>query len=539
VTIAGMPRDRLQGEPSMPMDRPELSESTFRFLPVLAACAWPLLQFYGHNWREIDEWQTLLAAFALAALSAALAYGLLRLLFRSTDPARHANLLIVLVVLFFNYHAFDILLRDVLEYPKDEFGFVKARYVLILWTLSTLLAAGITWRLARGRRAWVGLSTVVGVALTLSCVQVLAGVIADGSTAEVSAAPAPNATGDFARRPNIYFFLLDAYARQDTLEDIGFENGEFLDAMAERGFSLVPDSYANYPKTFLSLGTTFNMDYLVEAGEGTVGPSRDYHLLLSGNNNTVNRLKANGYRFLLAAHSTNTCNGFEDLCIRGDRDIGLLSVGELEINLLQMTPVFVVANRFFPHLLGFKDIIPETIEATVRREVYGPGASAGVPTFLFYHNLAAHGSQYGKGCDAFAPYDRPLEAVHRTKDIKLYLTTIGCLNQKIIDLTDAIIERDPEAILIIQSDHGLSLDKWREYEEWTPQDLQFRFGVLNLMRLPEDCRDQLYPTMSPVNTFRLLFACLAGEAPDFLPDESYWVDELGQDRVVLWKVHEK
>ena len=64
-----------------------------------------------------------------------------------------SNLLVVLCLLFFNYNAFDILLRDILEFPQDEHGFVKARYVLIFWFASTLLAGCLAWWLARGRRA--------------------------------------------------------------------------------------------------------------------------------------------------------------------------------------------------------------------------------------------------------------------------------------------------------------------------------------------------------------------------------------------------
>ena len=509
------------------------------FLPILLACAWPFVQFYNQNRTESDDWQTLLVGFALAASAAALLYGVIRLVFRSTDGVRHANLLLVLCLLFFNYNAFDILLRDILAYPQDEHGFVKARYVLALWTVSALLAAGLTWWLAR-RRAWIVLTTVVAVALAMSVVQLSFGLATEDRSRELAQATTAAEEEGFVRRPNIYFFLLDAYARHDVLTELGgFDNQPFLAAMAERGFLVASDSYANYPKTFLSLGSTFDMDYLAPAGEGTVAPKTSYHVLLSGNNRTIQRLKQNGYRFLMAARSTSNCIGYQDVCVRGDRDFGLVTVGELEINLLQMTPLLVVINRFLPELVKFEDIFPEVVKASILRDVYGPEAPTEVPAFYFYHNVSAHGSQYAEGCDRASLYDRPRKAVHKTETIPAYLISIECLNEKFLDLTDTILQRDPEAVIIIQSDHGVALDEWRDYEDWSEQDFQYRFGVLNLMRLPEDCRDALYPTISPVNTFRLVFACLANEPASLLSDESYWVDKFASDRVVLWRVHER
>ncbi len=509
-------------------------------LPILAACAWPFVQFYNHNRAETDDWPTLLVGFALASCAAGVLYGLLRLLFPSTERSRHANLLLVLFLLFFNYNAFDILLRDILEFPKDEHGFIKVRYVLLLWAFCTLLVGGLAWWLARGRRAWIALTTVVSVALVMSGVQLVAGLISQQPTREASMATATAGGKDLVHRPNVYFFLLDTYARRDSLVELGgFDNRPFLAAMAERGFFVSPNSYANYPKTFLSLGSTFAMEYLAAPGEGTVAPKTSYHVLLSGNNGTVRRFKDNGYRFVTAARSTTYCIGYEDICVRGDRDFGLITIGELEINLLQMTPLLAILKRYPPDLVKFEDIFPETVKASILRDIYGPKASTSRPTFYFYHNVAAHGSQYELGCDTFSLYDRPREAFHKMEAIPAYLKTIECLNDKILDLTDTIVERDPDAVIIVQSDHGVALEAWEEFEEWSERDFELRFGVLNLMRLPGDCPDSIYPTISPVNTFRLVFACLADEPATFLPDESYWVGSSTSDRVVLWRSHEK
>ena len=511
-------------------------------LPIVLACAWPFVQFYNHNRAETAEWTTIVLGFVLSAIVAMIGYALLRLIFPSTRRSRHASLVIVLCLLFFNFNAFDILLRDILVYPADEHGFVRPRYVLLLWGVSTLIALGLAWWLAKGRRVWVVLTTVVSVALAMSLVQLATSLFTDRSAREpvATASSGAGSSDDFATKPNVYFFLLDAYARGDTLAALGdFDNGPFLETMVGKGFVNLDQSFSNYPKTYLSLGSTFTMDYLAPPGENTVGPKTAYHALLSGGNNTVRRFKENGYRFLTAARSTSYCIGFEDVCVRGDRDIGLVSIGELEVSLLQMTPLLTLLKRIFPEQINFEDIFPEVVQASILTDVYGPDAPTGRPAFFFYHNMAAHGSQYNLGCDRVSLYDRPLKAVHSLEGMPAYFKTIECLNEKFIALTDEILERDPDAIILIQSDHGVALDKWKAFNEWSEQDFLFRFGVLNLLLLPESCRDSAYPTMSPVNTFRLVFACLTKQPPDFLPDESYWVDDLAADEVILWRSHNK
>ena len=507
--------------------------------PIVLACAWPFVQFYNHNRAETDEWTAILVGFVITIGAALVGYALLRLLFPSTPRTRHANLLVVLALMFFSFNAFDILLRDVLAYPLDEQGFVKPRYVLLLWLVCTLVAIAVAWWIAKGRRAWLVLTTVVGVALLMSLVQLTTSFLTEESAPATLAADTADVESgqDLAIRPNVYFFLLDAYSRHDTLDTFGFDNRPFLDAMMDRGFVNIPDSHANYPKTFLSLGSTFTMDYLARPGENAVAPKTSYHVLLSGGNNTVRRFKQNGYRFLAAARSTSYCVGFEDICVRGDRDLGMVTIGELEINLLQMTPLLTVLKRIFPEQINFEDIFPEVVQASIMRDVYGTAAAQARPAFYFYHNMAAHGSQYNIGCDRVSLYSRPLTSVHSLEGMPAYLKTIECLNEKVIALTDGIIERDPNAVIIIQSDHGISLDEWKDFEDWNEQDFRYRFGVLNLMRLPEACRSSTYPTMSPVNTFRLVFACLTKKSPELLPDESYWIDELAAEDVVLWRAH--
>ena len=63
--------------------------------------------------------------------------------------------------------------------------------------------------------------------------------------------------------PDIYYIIVDAYARNDILLDqFGFDNSEFYEFLKNRGFYVAYQSLSNYLWTHLSLASSLNMDYI-------------------------------------------------------------------------------------------------------------------------------------------------------------------------------------------------------------------------------------------------------------------------------------
>jgi hypothetical protein len=70
-------------------------------------------------------------------------------------------------------------------------------------------------------------------------------------------------TSSVAAKPDIYFIVLDEYARSDILQDFySFDNSEFIDLLRQKGFTIPDHSRANYPRTVLSITSALNMDYI-------------------------------------------------------------------------------------------------------------------------------------------------------------------------------------------------------------------------------------------------------------------------------------
>ena len=70
--------------------------------------------------------------------------------------------------------------------------------------------------------------------------------------------------------------------------------------------------------------------------------------------------------------------------------------------------------------------------------------------------------------------------------------------------TDRILEADPTAVIIVQSDHGSEfLTPWYEpFEAWSDEALAERYSVLDAMRLPESCDGIVDDDEALVNTYR-------------------------------------
>jgi hypothetical protein len=102
-------------------------------------------------------------------------------------------------------------------------------------------------------------------------------------------------------------------------------------------------------------------------------------------------------------------------------------------------------------------------------------------------------------------------------------------NKRLEWLIDILLS-DPEysPVIVIQGDHGETAAQtklgvapardWR-YDE---DSLRARFGIMNAYHLPDGGDALLYPSITPINTFRLIFNYYLGADFDLLEDSSYF-----------------
>jgi hypothetical protein len=97
------------------------------------------------------------------------------------------------------------------------------------------------------------------------------------------------------------------------------------------------------------------------------------------------------------------------------------------------------------------------------------------------------------------------------QDGNAYRDQVLFANKRIPEIVKSILQKsDPKPIIIIQSDHGFV----------TGVD---RVKILNAYYLPDSNNEGLYETITPVNTFRLIFNIYFGGEYEMLPDISRYI----------------
>ena len=140
----------------------------------------------------------------------------------------------------------------------------------------------------------------------------------------------------FRQKPNVYFMILDAYGRADTLKlALGFDNDRFLGELERLGFFIPRHSVSNYPATNASVASMLSLDY-PEAAKTLDPDVASFRRELQGANPVVEKFKAEGYRYILVPGGIWTkisCGGEEDLCLEKTRPL------EMERALTSLTPI--------------------------------------------------------------------------------------------------------------------------------------------------------------------------------------------------------
>jgi len=90
-----------------------------------------------------------------------------------------------------------------------------------------------------------------------------------------------------------------------------------------------------------------------------------------------------------------------------------------------------------------------------------------------------------------------------------------------IKAVDSILSRSPQPpIIILQGDHGSRA--YTDFDHPEASYLKESLAILNAYYLPGGGRELVYPEISPVNTFRLIFKHYFGADLDLLEDRSAW-----------------
>ena len=501
--------------------------------PLLFA-VYPVLALLAHNISEVP-----LAEVIRPLIASVIGSGFLLLLLRFILKNWHkAGLITTAVVLwFFSYaHIYNLLKTSDL----DLFSTIgRHRYFV---PISVALFAGVCWWVIRRQTSQIQLTNLLNLVSAISLVLPLYTITA------FELRTAGQAQLDFTQSealqlsddkppPDIYYIVLDAYAREDTLRRVFYyDNAPFLQDLTERGFFIADHSFSNYNRTSLSLASSLNMDFIQNLIADLDPYSRQQEPLweLFRNSRVRNALEDLGYKTV--AFSTGY-SGTElkdaDIYITGgtlDQILGLNAFSNFEGMLIDNSAGVILLDGAIalPLLLpGLK--YPYQLHREWILNVFehlSDMPKIDDPMFVFAHIISPHspfvferdgspvkrspgftlGFTFGDGY-----------SIMDEEYIEAYRNQLHYINTRLLQTIDAILAHsETPPIIILQSDHGPIPEGSRM--RYTTQ----RMAILSAYYLPGNGDELLYPTITPVNTFRVIFNTYFGGAYELLTDRVYF-----------------
>ena len=311
--------------------------------------------------------------------------------------------------------------------------------------------------------------------------------------------------------PDIYYLILDSHGRSDNIDhELGFDNSELLGHLEELGFYIAGCSNANYPsQTWQSMSATLNMAYFDHEKIKTQDPVQTQKEGMNRfkENMVLQKLEQYGYTFVSFKAVYDFLNFTEhkyylDYTYYPGTSIHQLTNFELE--LLKNTPVSVISETLIDR--DYKVQYDNTI--AMLNELHQIPTSIPSPKFVYAHILIPHAPYIFSPTGEFV-----LPENAYAFSAEKYVDQVQFIDTEIRDIVDVIIKTSAQPpVIIIQGDHG-----------YPSETLEGKAGILNAYYFPEVAAAQyLYPEITPVNTFRLIFDLYFGEDLELLPDQVYF-----------------
>lgn len=496
---------------------------TFVIHPLLFAI-FPVVFLFAMNVAQFDG--NVLVVPILSLLSATLVlWGLLTLILKDS---RKAGLVVSLaLLLFFSYgHLYRVL-------PYFRFRVWRVRLdprhiAFMAWGLVFLIGGWFAVRTKRDLRQFTRILNVVAFVLVgLSALNITTYVVRTWLKPQ-EAGHVQGSSQDhidpkvLEELPDIYYIILDAYARQDILKELfGCDNSGFLEELRKRGFYVADRSTSNYAHTLLCFTSTLNMNYVQKLLPDADPESDDLTPL-------IEMMRHSEVRRILKEHGYTTIAFSAGYMVTDmiNADIYVAPgwfADEFPNALLDMTPIWLFFQKVsriplhrrrllntFEQLEGFAEKkFPKIVHAHLVCPhdpfVFGPNGEPVNPPRL---NRIPEPRLEGPLLDEYRRY---------------YGDQVTYLNQRILQAIDVIIAKsDRPPVIILQGDHGPPSELKTITGPPTPRALRERFSIFNAYYLPGEGKQKgLYPEISPVNSFRVVMNNYFGKSYERLEDRSY------------------
>ena len=401
------------------------------------------------------------------------------------DKVKSGLVATVFALFFFSYgHLFDLIKKWQIPFIKHEY-LIPAAFVM--WGVIFFFVKGVKNRktLAVATKIF---NTAGVVLIAVNLFGILSSQLSKRMTPFQDEEISSHGQMESHLLPDIYYIILDEFANLRSVKKIyDYDNSRFADSMADRGFYISKFSRTAYSSTERSLAASLNMTFLGED---------DDPFQMIEHNRVVDFLKKKGYTFIHFANyhkSTKCIKGVDFYFNFYEKNAHACLLGDFYMILLNTTMLRPLYQYFFDkYYSGYNR---GAILSTFSQLEKVPGMR--FPKFVFAHIMCPHEPF------VFGPSGEKINKKYRDdwKTRHIYLGQYLFTCKRALHLIDVLLGKSKSPpVIILQSDHGPRTRKARGAffgDEWK--------WIFNAYYLPADGRKILYDSISPVNTFRLIF----------------------------------
>jgi hypothetical protein len=336
--------------------------------------------------------------------------------------------------------------------------------------------------------------------------------------ASVPVAEPARESAEAGQYPDIYLILLDGYPRGDTLATaFGHDNRGFEAALTARGFSVASESHSNYTHSWLTMSSMLHGRHIADipglAPAGSTPPDQYRSLMRAiADGEMVRQLRRHGYRINAVpppfrSLALSTADRYLDGGQLTDFEYSLLTNSQVSRLVLALSSDFYVSQQRDRFEAGLDQI----------RSLAPVAATATEPQFLLAH--------------IFSPPHAPLVFGANGERIRMAACVpdrcslwefpddeawaglgdqVAYLNERLLETIDGVLDANPDAIIVLMSDHG---------SRRSDRDPAEHFRTFFAARTPGQ---DIFPADSdPVNVLRRLSDAYIGTDLGALPYEAW------------------
>jgi len=512
-----------------------MSTVTFQFMkkafyPLLLSI-YPILLLYSNNMDTVYFSNTLvplMISFGGTLVIMSLLYFLLK------DFNKAALITLLFLIVFFTYgHLHSAIYKYLVIADINRAGNYDFYKQLVYWILLGIWAVVLTFSIVKIAKTKnidfiakttfpINFMTIVLLSMPTATV-IINLVTAKSTVAQINDniyKDSSNVISTTGYLPDIYYIVLDGYARNDMLQKYyNFDNKVFIEKLNNNGFFVAPKSRSNYFWTQLSLTSSLNMEHILYFADnpGKESTSKERLNLRIRDNEVRKYLQGLGYKYihLTSTYEITKNNHLADIKI--DCSKGAFK-NEFYRALAEST-LFKLIESSVSHDLAKCHLENMKTLSTLPNNITGP-------KFVFAHFIPPHHpylfNRDGKILRHATVSNQFEFQKYLWFDKKKYVDQLIYLNKRFLEIVEDILQysKNPP-IIIIQSDHGPQLldpkNKRKEHKDFK----NARSANFLAVYTPE-ATGIIPADTTPVNLFRRLFNYYFNADMEILPDDTYY-----------------